>query len=80
MFRATLRETAIVFVSIGVGLAWCLDHSSHIRRESELAERCQTCESRIETYRDALIKMGQVVKEKTGESVRIRVLEDVLDQ
>jgi hypothetical protein len=37
------------------------------------------CEDRVGNYRNAVIEMGQVLRKKTGEPVRIVLLEEVID-
>jgi uncharacterized membrane-anchored protein YhcB (DUF1043 family) len=83
MFRFTIRDVLWLTVVVGLMVGWLVEHRRALRVEQNqkrLAEQCQSCESKLTAYQAAIVNMGQFVREKTGESVRIRVLEDVLDQ
>jgi hypothetical protein len=72
MFRFTIRDLLWLMVVGALLAGWLAEH----RRALRAAEG----QERLAIYRAAMIEMGQFVREKTGEPVRIRVLEEVLDQ
>ena len=72
MFRFTIRDVLWLTVVVALLAGWLVEH----RR----ARRAEQDQEKLATYRAAIVEMGQFVREKTGESVRIRILEDVLDQ
>src|SRR4051794_30430372 len=72
MFRFTIRDVLWLTVVVAMGVGWLTEH-----RRAVQAEQGQ---DKLATYRAALVEMGKFVRDKTGEPVRIRVLEDVLDQ
>ena len=70
MLRFTIRELLWLMVVVGLAVGWWVEH-----RKALLDEQAQR---KLATYRRAMIKMGQYVKEKTGEPAFVQVLDDVL--
>ena len=72
MFRFTIRDVLWSMVVVALMAGWLAEHRRAMRAEQD--------QNKLAITGPAMIEMGQFVKDKTGESVRIRVLEDALDQ